>query len=141
MLHAGKHADMNTFTFQINDLTQTQSWHDVQSFVGTDRSGSFGIFSGHEDFVTCLQAGIARFRKSDAWHYIAQPSGVLLFQKNVLSLSTSKCVISADPDSLEAILEDHWFVQEKARLHSKRNLIQIEQALARKFWEMNRYGG
>ena len=132
---------MATFRLLLNDMSQALQFDDVISFVGRDASGSFGLQAGHEAFVTCLQPGLARFRdQQEQWHYIAQPGAVVLFQNNQLHLSATQMLVSSDRDSLVAKMDAQWRAVDQQLGTAKLNITQVEQALARKLWELNRRG-
>lgn len=132
---------MSTFTLLLFDINQQCHYDNVHSFVGRDRSGSFGIQAGHETFVTCLQPGLARFRMADeCWHYIAQPGAVILFQDQTLQLSTAQFLLSDERETLVSQMDAQWQELDQQLGSTKRNIAQVEQALARKIWEMNRRG-
>ena len=132
---------MNTFELILQDMTQ--QWHEAEarSFVATDVSGSFGIQAGHETFVTCLRPGLARFMDgSGQWQYVAQPGAVVWFADNRLYLSTAQFIISPERDRLVQHMDEEWRAAAEALGSTKRNIVQVEQALARKLWEMNKRG-
>lgn len=132
---------MSTFTLLLHDINQQYSYDKVVSFVGRDGSGSFGIQAGHETFVTCLQPGLARFRMAEnRWQYVAQPGAVILFQDNQLQLSASQLLLSDDYGSILSQMDSQWHELDQQLGSTKRNIAQVEQALARKILEMNRRG-
>ena len=51
---------MNTFVLHLQSATQNERIEKVESFVGRDASGSFGILAGHAPFMTSLVFGMAR---------------------------------------------------------------------------------
>jgi F-type H+-transporting ATPase subunit epsilon len=49
----------------------------IASLRGEDASGGFGILPGHADFVTVIDAGVLRWRKSTgSWHYCVVRGGI-----------------------------------------------------------------
>ena len=128
------------------ELLLQDSTHQLQegraiSFVGRDASGRFGIQAGHEPFLTCLEPGLARFRNDGGvWQYIAQPGAVLRFHQQRLQLITTQFVVSEDRAALLSLLESDWQQAAHTRQLARRNQVQIEQALARKLWQMSRGG-
>lgn len=138
---------MKPYLLSIYDMSRTYSNGEVVSFVARDSSGSFGIQCGHQTFVTCLRPGIARFADVQGqWHYVAQPGSVLVFMnsheraENHLRLSTSQFVMSTQRDALLDFMDSEWQALDRDAGRTKRNIVQVEQALARKLWEMNRGG-
>lgn len=132
---------MSTFQLIIQDMSQISQHEAIESFIATDMSGRFGIQAGHETLVTVLRPGLARFREDNQnWHYIAQAGATLLFEANTLTLSTTQFVISDDRDSLLKQMDAEWKALAEDLGSTKRNIVQVEQALARKLLEMNRQG-
>ena len=132
---------MATFTLLLNDISQALQFDAVTSFIGRDASGSFGLQAGHEAFVTCLQPGLARFRdQQQQWHYIAQPGAVVLFRNNQLQIAATQMLVSTDRDSLVTQMDAQWRAVDQQRGSMKLNITQVEQALARKLWELNKRG-
>ena len=62
------------------------------------------------------------------------------FSDNVLQLSTSQFILSQDRDQLIAQMEQAWQSVEHDVRRTKTSYLQMEQALSRKLWEMNRDG-
>lgn len=132
---------MTAFRLVLMDCSRTLQVDDTHSFIGTDRSGSFGIQAGHETFLTCLQPGLARYRTAEQqWHYIAQPGATLWFHDHQLQLITTQFVISDNRQELQQLLETRWQRESETQGSTLRNVTQVEQALARKLWEMNKGG-
>lgn len=130
----------SVYEIVINGATQTYQQSGVTSFVGHDLTGSFGILASREPLLTCLRPGMARFCAGDQWHYIAQPGAVLIFANNQLRLSTSQFVVSDEPGSLVPFITKEWLAAETDAGHTKRSVAQVEQALARKLWDLTRKG-
>lgn len=132
---------MNSFTLTLMDCSHQHRVVEVRQFIATDASGSFGLQAGHETFLTCLQPGLARYQSADQhWHYIAQPGAQLWFKDNHLQLITSQFTLSDDRGALLQLLETQWQAEAAALGATKRNITHMEQALARKLWEMNQHG-
>ena len=133
---------MTPFTLVLMDCTRKEQIDGAHSFVATDRSGRFGLQAGHETFVTCLQPGLARYKTDDShWHYTAQPGATLWFHNNRLQLMTTQFVLSDSRQQLLHLLETRWQQESETQDTTLRNVTQMEQALARRLWEMNQQGG
>lgn len=129
---------MKTFALVLQDISK--EWRDdrVYSFIARDASGSFGLQANHETFVTCLQPGIAGFRGHDRqWCYLAQPGSVVIFIDNHLYLATTQFVMNCDREVLVQLLDTEWRAAEQEIRISKQSIARVEQALARKLWEMS----
>ena len=130
---------MKPFSVVINDFTQAWQNDSVSSFVGRDASGSFGILAAHENFMTTLPAGMARFYLPESgWQYLAQPGSVLLFEQGRLYLSTTQFIISDESEKLVNLMESLWQRLEHQKRAARQSQLQIEQALTRKLWEMSK---
>ena len=75
------------------------------------------------------------------WHYIAQPGATLWFHNNRLQLMTTQFVLSDSRQQLLHLLETRWQQESETQDTTLRNVTQMEQALARRLWEMNQQGG
>ncbi len=132
---------MITFRCILQDFSHQWDSERALSFIAQDPGGSFGLRARHETFVTCLQPGLARVHIEDeGWWYIAQPGAVVVFRENVLRLSTSQFILSRDRDQLIARMEQVWQAADQGLRTTKTSYLQMEQALTRKLWEMNRQG-
>lgn len=132
---------MNGFTLILQDYSHSLQVENCISFVGRDQSGSFGLQAGHEHFITCLQAGLARYRTTDqSWHYIAQPGATLHFHQRELHLITTQFVISKNRQELQPLLESRWQQETDLQSDTLRHVTRMEQSLARRLWEMNQQG-
>jgi F0F1-type ATP synthase epsilon subunit len=132
---------MNVFTVVLQDLLQQWRNEEVESFIAQDPGGSFGIQAHHETLVTCLLPGLARLRiRNTGWLYIAQPGSVVVFRHNALQLATSQFILSEDREQLLDRMEQAWQAAKQGLQSAKTSYAQVEQALTRKLWEMNRQG-
>lgn len=132
---------MRTFRCILLDFSQQWQTEGAVSFIARDSSGSFGLQARHETCVTCLRPGLARLRiLNEGWLYIAQPGTVVVFRENVLRLSTSQFILSREQDQLIARMEQAWQAADQGLRTTRTSYLQVEQALTRKLWEMNRQG-
>ncbi len=132
---------MRTFTCLLHDFSRQWQTDQALSFVASDSSGSFGLQARHETCLTCLRPGLARLRLQDeGWLYIAQPGAVVVFRENVLRISTSQFILSRERDLLIARMEQAWQAADQGLRTTRTSYLQMEQALTRKLWEMNRQG-
>jgi len=113
----------------------------VASFVGRDRTGSFGILAGHDRMMTALGYGLARYRKPDSsWEYLALPGALLYMVNNELFISTRRYLRGSDADLMSRALEEQLWVEEEALRTLKESLRRIEEALFKHLWRMKRVG-
>jgi len=133
---------MKTFTLLLQDATHAERIEDISSFVGEDKSGSFGILAGHARMMTTLVIGLARYRiASEPWQYLAQPGAVLYFQNNLLTISTRHYFRDEDYMRISSTLQQKLLAEEEA-LHSvKHSLQHMEEELLKRMWEMRRHQG
>lgn len=132
---------MNTFMLELHDATRSEKIENVTSFVGEDKSGSFGILAGHARFMTSLIMGLARFRVAEAnWQYLALPGGVLYCHDNVLTINTRRFLLDDDYLRISQALQQQLLAEEE-QLHSiKKSLHQMEEEVFKRLWEMGRTG-
>jgi len=132
---------MTTFTLSLQDATHAQEYTGVNSFVGEDASGSFGVLAGHARLMTSLVMGLSRFRldKQD-WLYIATPGALLYFQNNQLILTTRHFLIDADYMRISTALETQLLEEESRLQAQKRSLRHMEEEVLKRLWEFGRMG-
>jgi F-type H+-transporting ATPase subunit epsilon len=128
---------MPGFSMELASSTRLQRHDGVQSFVGADASGRFGLLAGHEPLATVLDYGLASFRLADgAWHYLAFPGGVLRFADNRLAIATRTFVTGDSLDTVRIALEKELEQDASHQADLRHNLQQLEQALMQRLWRM-----
>lgn len=130
---------MNTFVLQLQDATHSEKLTGVSSFVGEDRSGSFGILAGHARLMAVLVAGLARFRVHEQpWQYLALPGAVLYFCDNVLTISTRRYLLDTSHTNISIALQQELLVEEEKLRMIKESLHRMDEALMKQLWDMGR---
>jgi F-type H+-transporting ATPase subunit epsilon len=128
---------MTGFCLQLMDSTRSESIHDVESFVGEDRSGSFGILPGHARFMTSLVFGLARFRAAGGgWQYLALPGALLYFRNDELTLSTRHYVMDADYSRISTMLGRQLASEESEIRSVKTSLRRMEEEALKRMWRL-----
>lgn len=142
MLHARYNAAaMNSIVLFLQDVTHTEQYEGVTSFVGEDKSGSFGILPNHDRIMTSLVMGLCRFqtRRLD-WQYIATAGALLYFHDNQLYLTTRHFLIDSDYSRISTALSEQ-LLKEETRLHGqKQSLRRMEEGVLKRLWELGRSG-
>ncbi|MCB1906472.1 MAG: hypothetical protein KDH15_03800 [Rhodocyclaceae bacterium] len=112
----------------------------VESFVGTDASGRFGILAGRAPLVTVLRFGLARFRQagSERWRFLALPGGALQFDAGRLSIACRHFTVGDDAAALLADLTAEARREDARRADLRHNLDRFERMLMRRLWEIER---
>lgn len=130
---------MRSFTLTLHDATRSETIQEVTSFVGEDLSGSFGILAGRARFMTSLVTGLARFRiGATTWKYLAVPGAVLYFNKDQLTVSSRHYLLDEDYMRISHSLKEELLVEEE-HLHAiKNSLRQMEEAIFKRLWDINR---
>ena len=132
---------MKLFSLHLQDAEKNQSIDGLSSFIGEDKSGSFGILAGHTRMMSSLVFGLARFRIRDqAWQYLALPGALLYFNNNKLSISTERYMISDDYEQLSTLLQQQLSSELSKQQVAKKSLHQMEQELFKRLWESGREG-
>ena len=130
---------MGSFTLNLLASTQSERFENVESFIGEDASGYFGLQANHIDFMTVLIFGLARFRfQNNAWQYLALPSGLASFQGNELTISTRYFLIDTDFDKLSKLLEQRALQEQETMRSTRESLRGMEQLVLKKIREMKR---
>jgi F-type H+-transporting ATPase subunit epsilon len=133
---------VNAFELRLNDATQSESFPGVVSFVGEDRTGSFGIQAGHARMMASLSFGLARFRtEGDRWQYAALPGALLYFHDNILTLSTRHYVIDDDYQRISQALDEQLLAEERELKSLKESLYRMEEEALRRMWRLGQSGG
>ncbi len=133
---------MKTFTLLIQDATHAEKIDGLSSFVGEDKSGSFGILADHARFMTTLLMGLARYRIGNKpWQYLAQPGAVLYFKNNLLTISTRHYFRDENYMHISNDLQQKLLAEEE-ELHSvKHSLQHMEKEVLKHMWELHRLEG
>lgn len=132
---------MNTFTLHLRSLTQARTVAGVRSLVARDASGSFGIQAGHEDFMTALEFGLARYRSGAGdWQYLALPGGILRVAAGAVWLFTRRYLEDRDYRRLGGEIERELRAEEEALRETRTSLQQMEQQLLRRLWALEQRG-
>lgn len=130
---------MADFTLNLFASRQSERFENVQSFVGEDASGYFGLQANHLDFMTVLVFGLARFRsQNSAWQYLALPSGLASFQGNELTISTRYFLIDTDFDKISKLLEQRALKEQEMIRSTRESLRGMEQLVLKKIRELKR---
>jgi F-type H+-transporting ATPase subunit epsilon len=132
---------VNTFTLHLHSLTAARTLPGVRSLVARDASGSFGIQAGHEDFMTALEFGLARYRSgAGAWQYLALPGGILRVAAGAVWLFTRRYLEDSDYRRLGGEIERELRAEEEALRQTRMSLQQMEQQLLRRLWALEQRG-
>jgi len=133
---------MRSFVLHLQSAARYERVEGVVSFVGTDSSGSFGILAGHARTVTCVTFGLARFRAAGGnWQYLALPGAVLHFHDNQLFLNTRHFIFGEDYDAVGRALTEDIAADEEKMQALTQSLQQLEQAMFKRLWYLEREGG
>lgn len=128
---------MSVFTMQLHSATQSDIVEGVQSFVGEDESGQFGLMPFHEPVITVLKYSVAKYRKADMdWSYVALPGAVLHFENNVLYLAARNYILGANFSEMRKALNEVVLKEEQHLTGVKDVLIRLEQQMMRQLWQM-----
>jgi len=132
---------MSTFTLVLRDAAHSERVEGVESFVGEDASGSFGIMAGHDRMMTSLLFGLSRFRMgADHWHYLATPGGILYAADNVVTIGTRRYFRDDNFERISATLHKE-LLQEEESLHAiKQSLRRMEQEMLKRMRELGKEG-
>jgi len=131
---------VNTFVLTLASPRQVEHIEAVESFIGTDASGRFGILAGRTPLLTVLSFGLARIRLAPAgdWRYLALPGGTLHFADNQLHIASRHFTLGDDPDRLQAALVEQARHEDERRADLRHNLDHFERTLMKRLWEMER---
>ncbi len=132
---------MNSIKVSLQDVTHRKQYEDVTSFVGEDKSGSFGILPDHDRFMTPLVVGLCRFNTvQHGWLYAATAGALLYFHDNRLCLTTRHFLIDSDYGRISAALTEQFLEEETRLLSQKQSLRQMEEEVLKRLWDLRRRG-
>lgn len=132
---------MITCTMHLQSATQYERVDGVESFIGEDASGKFGILPGHARFMTALVFGLARFRTAAGWQYLALPGGLLYFAGGELTINTRRFLLDVDYTRISRLLSEQLLAEEETLHRIKESVHRMEQEMLRRIWEIGRIGG
>jgi F-type H+-transporting ATPase subunit epsilon len=133
---------MNTFVMHLQSATQYERIDNVESFVGEDDSGNFGILAGHERMMTILTYGLARYRRDTGeWVYAAVPGAVLYNCDNEVFISTRRYFTDPDYNRISGELLRELMVEEQGLQATRDSLERLEQEMLRRLRELARGRG
>ena len=132
---------MSGLTLHLASATRYEQIADVESFIGEDASGSFGLLPGHAPFATVLEFGLARFRVAgEPWQFVAAPGAVLRLAGSELHFSARRYVRDSDIESVRRALREQLAAEESALQEIRRSLHRLEQEMVKRLWELSRAG-
>ncbi|MDH4120804.1 MAG: F0F1 ATP synthase subunit epsilon [Deltaproteobacteria bacterium] len=121
---------MAHFSLVLQDATQHERIDGVESFVGENASGQFGIMAGHTRMLTHLTFGLARYRQAgDTWVYLALPGALLQFMNNEMVLSTTHYLRGTDHQALAQALDTQLRAEQDKKKEIKESLERLEQEM------------
>lgn len=132
---------MRTFAMHLRDASHHERVEGVESFVGRDASGAFGLLAGHERFVTSLVFGLARFRcAGSGWEYLAVPGALVYFRDDELTLSSRRYLRDTDYRRIGNLLVEQLAAEERELGEIRESLRRLESEMLRRLWELGRRG-
>jgi len=130
---------MNGFTLHLLAGDRGERIDGVTSFVGEDKSGSFGLLPRHERYMTVLSFGLARVRYADdRWEYLGFPGGLLYFLGNECRISTRRYLRDADVTRIAQALSREMLQEERALDATRRKLHRLEAEILKRLAELGR---
>jgi F-type H+-transporting ATPase subunit epsilon len=130
---------MRTFALHLQDATHYERLDRVESFVGRDPSGSFGLLAGHERFMTTLVFGLARFRSAGGdWEYLAVPGALVYFVDDALYLSTRRYLRDPSYERISGLLVKQLAAEEQDLAAIQESLHRLESEMLRRLWALGR---
>jgi F-type H+-transporting ATPase subunit epsilon len=142
MLHArideGARA-VSSFVMHLQDATRTERIEGVESFVGVDASGSFGVQAGHERLMASLVFGLARYRVgAEPWQYLALPRALLYMVDGELYVSTRRYYRDPDYRRMNEALTAQLQAEEQELKQVRDSLRRMEEEMFKRLWELSR---
>ena len=109
------------------------------SFVGEDKSGSFGLLARHQRFMTVLNFGLARITLADgSLQYLGFPGGLAYFIGNELRISTRRYLRDTDVERITQVLTRELLEEEQALQLTRRKLHRLEAEMLKRLVQLGR---
>ncbi len=130
---------MNSFIVNLLAADRSERIDGVMSFVGEDKSGSFGLLANHERFMTVLGFGLAHVCGSDGRReYLGFPGGLLYFLDNECRISTRRYLRDTDVTRIAQALSHEMLEEERALDETRRKLHRLEAEMLKRLAELGR---
>lgn len=130
---------MTTFILNLHSANQSERIEGVESFVGEDASGSFGLKARHERFMTVLVFGLARYRcPGQPWQYLALPGALAYFAGNQLFINSRRYLRDPDYNRISLALTEQLLKEEEVLVGLKKNLRRLEEAMLKRLLDIER---
>jgi F-type H+-transporting ATPase subunit epsilon len=111
----------------------------AQSVQAADATGRFGLFPGHERFVTLLTPSLLVFRDEDGRErYAAVDGGVLLLEGRRISVVTREAVVADHLDELTAKAQAILDARQRQERQAQTEFAELQIALARELRQRGR---
>lgn len=132
---------MKTYVLHLESATQYERVENVESFIGEDASGSFGILPGHGRMSTVLEIGLARFRVAGGeWQFVAAPGAVVRYVEGELHFSARRYLRDTDLERVRGMLQQELLSEEEALQSVKQSLRRLEDEMLKRLWKLGRGG-
>jgi F-type H+-transporting ATPase subunit epsilon len=128
-----------SFVLHLESAGRYERIDGVESFVGTDASGQFGLLAGHERFVTVLLPSLARFRLAgEPWQYLALAGGVAYFIADALHVSTLRYARDPDYRRMQAVLDEQLRSEQAALAELRTSVRRLDEEMRHRLYELER---
>ena len=130
---------MNAFTVHLFAADRYERIDGAVSFVGEDKSGSFGLLARHERFMTVLDFGLARITFADgSLQFLGVPGGLAYFIDNELRVSTRRYLRDTDVERITQALTRELLEEEQALQLTRRKLHRLEAEMLKRLVQLGR---
>lgn len=130
---------MTGFTVHLYAADRYERIDGAVSFVGEDKSGSFGLLARHERFMTVLDFGLARIALADgSRQYLGFPGGLAYFIDNELRISTRRYLRDTDVERITQALTRELLEEEQALQETRRKLHRLEAEMLKRLAQLGR---
>jgi F-type H+-transporting ATPase subunit epsilon len=130
---------VTAFTVHLFAADRYERIDGAVSFVGEDKSGSFGLLARHERFMTVLDFGLARITLADgSRQYLGFPGGLAYFIDNELRISTRRYLRDTDVERITQALTRELLEEEQALQQTRRKLHRLEAEMLKRLVQLGR---
>ena len=130
---------MSAFAVHLYAADRYERIDGAVSFVGEDRTGSFGLLARHERFMTVLDFGLACITLTDgSRQFVGFPGGLAYFVDNELRISTRRYLRDTHVGRITEALTRELLEEEAELQLTRRKLHRLEAEMLKRLAQMGR---
>ncbi len=129
------------FRLKIHIPSATVFDEDIEFLRAQDRTGSFGILTGHTDFLTILTPSVLIVKIKGKELYFAVKGGILSFRNNTATLSTESAIRGESLEELHRLVKEHYLKISEREKQLGETIVNMERGFLKRLIELQREYG